>query len=89
MDWFHAKFPENTLHSAFALTVLLTSIVIISTCGAFFVKFISIDLEQSLYALTNIGGTIDKVYALIVAHFNRDKIRMIFDHLVEIYSERT
>lgn len=68
-------------------------IVLISTLSdmlasvAFMLKYISINLEESLYALFQIFGFGSITYAIIVTFFQRHKIREIFQGLSEIYNE--
>lgn len=55
---------------------------------AFFMKFVSIDLEQSLYALFQIGGFSNSAYVITFAYFSHRKIVAIFDNLSAIYNAR-
>lgn len=55
---------------------------------AFFMKFVSIDLEQSLYALFQIGGFSNSAYVITLAYFSHRKIVAIFDNLSAIYNAR-
>lgn len=53
----------------------------------FFIKFVSIDLEESLYAIFQIGASIVAVYIAIVAYFLQHKINGIFKGLTAIYGK--
>lgn len=53
---------------------------------AFMLKFISIDMEESLYALFQIFGFGSITYAIIVTFFQRHRMRDLFRGLSKIYS---
>lgn len=71
----------------------ITSLIVITLfCGfiasvVFFVKFVSIDLEKSLYTVFQIVGTLLILYSFIVLYLFRNEINAIFEHLTEIYDE--
>lgn len=58
-------------------------------CAAFFIRFVSVDLTESLYALISSTASTDIVYGFIMGYINREKISMIFDNLSKIYQART
>lgn len=71
----------------FTFFMLMVLSVIIS--GAFLVKFLSIDMEESLFAVFQIviaGGT---WYMIIFAYLLRKKFAAIFDGLQKIYDTCT
>lgn len=51
----------------------------------FFLTFISIDLELSLFALYEIFGILSMMYVFIAAFLSRHKINDIFEGLQQIY----
>lgn len=58
--------------------VLLASI-------AFFLKYASTSLEQSLYALFQISGDFGTAYMMLAAYTLRKQFKIIFDKLSDIY----
>lgn len=54
----------------------------------FFLKFVSSDLEESLYALFQVVGMFSTANAIVVAILMRHKIPSIFTNLSKIYDER-
>lgn len=53
----------------------------------FIARFISVNLEDTLYALLQIAGLTYVIYAMIVAFILRHRINRIFGQLSEIYDE--
>lgn len=53
----------------------------------FFLKFVSVDLNQSLYAMFQIAAYTNVTYIYIAAFLLRHKITAVFDSLTEIYEE--
>lgn len=73
---------------AYVAFTLLFCITILSTVAAnvtFVIKFISIDLEKSLYAFVYIIAFSGIIYVMIVALLYRHKINAIFVELSAIY----
>lgn len=71
--------------SAFAI---FTNQFFAVTSSVFFIlRFISVNREETLYALLQVAGVTYVIYALIVAFILRQKINRIFIKLSEIYDE--
>lgn len=90
--WFCICAPEdNSTTSKKIAYILLTSIAFVVTLAlvaasmTFFMKNVSNDLEEALYALCQIVVHSGLLYVIIVAFFLRHKIRVIFNSLAEIY----
>lgn len=77
------KCAQIGITSLFVLTLFcgLTASVV------YFVKFVSIDLEKSLYTVLQIGGTLLVLYTFTVLCLSRNKINAVFEHLTQIYDE--
>lgn len=60
----------------------------LAACVAFFVKFVSIVLEESLYALFQISTLSGILYSMIVVFNSRHEVKTIFDKLSTIYDDR-
>lgn len=59
------------------------------TSVAFFSKFVSVDLKEALYALLQIGGTVDGLYIMFVGYVSRKKINKTIRNLLKIYETCT
>lgn len=70
-----------------ALMILLAHFCAVAAGMAFFIKFASIDLEQSLYSLFNIFGDISVAYISIFLLVQRGTIMGIFHKISDIYEE--
>lgn len=66
------------------------AVLVAGTLGsiAFIIKNISIDLENSLFALMTTVGNVSMVYMVAATYIIRRKIVAIFDSLTKIYNER-
>lgn len=86
---------ESETRSKFqkSLSVLLTSIVVASfvvgliSSVTYLWRFLSIDLQGSLFALYQTVGFFDILYAFIVMFISRHKIEAIFNNLEQIYRD--
>lgn len=56
---------------------------------AFFIEFVSIDLQRALLALIPVAGTFNLAYVILAAFFLRYKTKRIFTQLSAIYSAST
>lgn len=77
----------------FASIVIFAVILMINVCGlvasiAFAVKFISTDLEGSIYASYQITGILPLPLAMFTSFVLRSNIFAIFDKLTNIYDKR-
>lgn len=70
---------------AFTILLLLFFVTGFTTSIIFFLKFVSIDLEEALYALFQIAGTTDGLYIMTVGYLTRRKINRALESLTKIY----
>lgn len=78
---------EKLLRRAFALSVFGMSMIGFVVSAAYFVKFVSIDFEESLFALLQMCGECNMVYISIIVFMLRHKISGIFKTISAIYDE--
>lgn len=74
------KFASKLLCLSIFATVLSVSI----SSWAFYFKFVSIDLQKSLYAFAQIAAFTSMTYAIIVTFFIRHRFPAIFESLNKI-----
>lgn len=73
-------------HTVFSILVV-TILSLASLSGAILcVKFLSIDLEECLFALYHTSATSTLLYMLIAVFFSRKRISATFRSLSEIYN---
>lgn len=73
---------------AFALMIFIFNLWVVTAHLAFFWKFHSTNLDESLFALTNATAFSVVMYVMIYAFFSRHETRRIFKNLSKIYSAR-
>lgn len=71
---------------AFTIAVYVATMSFLVSSMAFFMKFVSTDLEESLYALFQIGGFSNTAYVITFAYFSHRRIAAIVDELTAIYN---
>lgn len=76
---------QNWTHIIFTTYIAIFNFVGVFTGGLFGLKYITINLELTLYAIFPTFGLISAVYIMIVASFSRRKINVIFQTLSAIY----
>lgn len=69
----------------FTIIVFFANLCALLASATFVYKFISTDMQRSLYALLQMGSFFIMTYTIVVAFFVRDKIIGIFEKLSEIY----
>lgn len=80
---------QKLAHISFTSIVFVFLITaLISSIGYIF-KTISINLEDSLYAVPQISAVVIIKYSLIAMYFSRDKFHEIFYNLSDIYKKCT
>lgn len=72
----------------FTLCNLIANIVGLLASAAYFLKYVSIDMEDSLYGLFTVFGFAIAIYMVVFVFFSRHKIHKIFLKLTEIYDRR-
>lgn len=70
------------------LSILITNVFSLIASIAFFVTFISTDLEGSIYASFQITGLLPLPLAMLISFVLRAKIIAIFEKLTKIYNNR-
>lgn len=73
-----------------ACGLFTVAMVISNTCGflssaVFFIKYVSVDLESSLYALFTVFGFLISIYADLFVFFSRHTFYNVFTKLSDIY----
>lgn len=79
---------EKFTHYSLLLIYINSMVWTFIACLLFFIRFVSIDLTESLYALINITSSTDIIYGFIIGYINREKISMLFKNLSKIYEAR-
>lgn len=79
-----SKFKRATYAFAYAF-ILISNLCVLASSVAFFLKYVSVDLEQSLYAVFQITAYGSMTYLIIVSFLLRSKIPLVFDDLAKIY----
>lgn len=78
---------KKIAHIITTLIILIITFCMISSSVAFFVRFVSVDLEEALYSLGQIIGYSMVLYMFIVGIFLRHKINAIILRLTDIYKK--
>lgn len=69
------------------LSVLLGNFGNLTAGAAYFVKYLSIDLEKALYAFSQMGALLTSAYIIVTLLLLRHRIVVVFDGLAKIYAE--
>lgn len=77
---------SNSAHIAFTMFVMGTYICFLGAGIAYFHKFATIDLNETLYVLIQILAALPMMKALIIMIFLRDKFTTLFESLTAIYN---
>lgn len=77
------------------LAYIIVSSIVFTTCLycsassiVYFMKYVSTDSEEALYALILCIGVLPLIIAILIAFALRHKITVIFEKLTNIYDER-
>lgn len=84
----HTSKWKRLAHVAFSLTVFFINAGSFFGSLAFFLKYMSVDLEQCIFALVQMIGEVNMSYISIITFLLRDKIKAIYDNLSRIYRAR-
>lgn len=94
LKWLCVCETDNTVskwkklaHISFTVLIFMSNIILIPTSIAYLLNFISVDLEQSLYALFQLSGMCGITYMMIVAFILRHEINDLFGTLTDIYHD--
>lgn len=82
-----ATMKEKLTCITFSIGVILTIFSGLTGSVVFFLKFVSTDLEESLYALFQIAAIFSTSNAIVVAVLMRHRIPAMFSNLTEIYEK--
>lgn len=72
---------------SFTFIIFCGNLFAVIASAAFIIKYISSDLQRSLYALFQFGSFFIMFYTMVIVFFMRKKIIEIFEKLSEIYDE--
>ena len=76
---------QKMLFSIFSVVCLIANACAVAASVTFLLKFISSNLEESLYALFQCAAYSNVVYIHIAAFLQRKKVTSVFESLTEIY----
>lgn len=79
---------EQLMHRGFALFIFCMNLIGFVASVAYFVKFVTIDFEESFFALLQICGEGNMGYIDVIPFMLRHKISDIFKTIPAIYAER-
>lgn len=69
----------------FTMALIVSNICGFLSSAVFFLNYVSVDLEISLYALFTVFGFLISIYADVFVFFSRHKIYNVFTKLSDIY----
>lgn len=72
-------------HIIFTMFVIGTYVCFLSASIAYFIKYATIDLNETLYVLIQILAALPMMKALVIMIFLRDKFTTLFESLAAIY----
>lgn len=72
-------------HIIFTIFVIGTYVCFLSASIAYFLKYATIDLNETLYVLIQILAALPMMKALVIMIFLRDKFTTLFESLAAIY----
>ena len=78
---------ERLMHRAFALFIFAMNSIGFIVSVAYFVKFVTIDFEEALFALLQLCGEGNMMYINVITFMLRRKITDIFNAISAIYAE--
>lgn len=78
---------KKLFYIVFSITVLSILLTQIVASTVFMIKYLSVDLERTLYAVYQIFGWLPIFYSFIIALFLRREISALFIGLSGIYNE--
>lgn len=81
----HVSRMEKVQRFVCICSMILGNICAIAASVAFFLKFVSINLEEALYAFSLTIAFSGGLYIILIALFTRQKISSIFVNLSELY----
>lgn len=76
---------EKLSYVAFTFSIFLAIIGVTIASTVFFLQIVSIDLEISIFALSQIINSISIAYVMVVIYIVRNRINDIFSGLTRIY----
>lgn len=76
---------RNSAHVAFTAVVFATYVCFLGASIAYWLKFATVDLSETLYATIQITAALPMIKALIIMIFLRHKFKALFESLAKIY----
>lgn len=76
---------KKLIHFILSAVVFIFKISFLASSTAFFMKYVSTDLEESLYALFQISAFSNSTYVIAIAYISHQKITALIDRLSAIY----
>lgn len=83
------KLSTKLIFSIFVVVISAWSLSSLLSSGTYFFRYMSVDLELSLYALFQLAATLIVANAIIIILLSRWKISSVFRNLEMIYEEST
>lgn len=76
---------KNSARILFTSLLIAALLCVMASSVAFFVKFVSIDLQKCLYTIFQFSGPLSVFYSFVFLRFPRKKVKAIFKQLADIY----
>lgn len=77
---------EKSIYITLSVSIIFAEIFMLIASVVFFMKNVSTNLEESLFALLQIAGLVGSLYIMATAYISQHKIMSIFDSLSQIYT---
>lgn len=78
----------KTLRLLFGIGVFVANLLVFIASIVFLVKFASIDIEEALFTLIQLAGTLNILYVSVIIFVVRHKVVGLFKSLDKIYEQR-
>lgn len=79
---------KRIAHVVFSLTIFGINAGSFFVSLAYFMKYMSIDLEQSIFAIVQMLGEVNMTYISVITFILRDEVSATYKSLSKIYKER-
>lgn len=77
---------KKVIFKIFPFVIIAGNLTGLTSSTIFFVRYISVDLEGSLYALFQIAGQLNMTNAIIITFAFRHRLTTMFENLAKIYT---
>lgn len=78
---------KKILYLLFSFIVFIGILSSLIASIAFFIEYVSTDLEVALYAVSQIAAASSVLYAIVMTLFSRQGIARVFEQLTNIYNQ--